>query len=34
VPLDDARRVTLVTSDAEAQQRIFDVLVRDRAWPS
>ena len=34
VPLDDARNAALAQSDAAALQRIFDELVRARAWPS
>jgi predicted transposase/invertase (TIGR01784 family) len=34
VPLDDARREALGVNDAETLQRIFDALVRDRAWPT
>ncbi len=34
VPLDPARESSLTNSDPESLQRLFDALVRERAWPS
>ena len=33
VPVPEGRRRVLEEGDAEALQRVFDALARDRAWP-